>query len=199
MSELAQKRRRKLLRALRDMKRRRSSNPFRWLWLFTLLLAAPVMNFFVMLMELLDSRRQAASMASMTPGYDDEEGHPNEYERGGPPARIPRVYDLWGYSYRPSIIKLLKDLSLPGKLGRNAAGALLARVDDPETNAWVAAQIEDGNFLELRRAKQMAGTEEGILAAWRRFAMADAASLFDEDDAVPIDPATVLKPRIGSG
>lgn len=199
MSELAQKRRRQLLRVLRNMKRKRDSNPFRWLWLLALLLAANVMNFFVMLTELLDSRRQTAAIDPRTPNHDDDEGHPNEYERGGPPARMPRTYDQWGYSYRPSITKLLQDLSLPGRLGRNAAGALLARVDDPETKAWVAAQIEDGNFLELRRAKQMAGTEEGILAAWRRFAMADAASLFDEDDAVPIDPVTVLKPRMGSG
>lgn len=195
MLELLRKRKRKLRRRALILNRKGNYNPFRWLWLLALLLSVSVVNFFVTLKELAASRRTVVPSVVRLSVDDDDVGHPNEYERGGPPARLPRVYDQWGYSYRPSLPKLLRDLSLPGRLGRDAAGALLARIHNPDTKVWAAVQIDDGNYLELRRAMQASVTEMGILAAWDRFAFAEAATLIDEDDEVPASPNAVLKPK----
>jgi len=193
MSEEEKTRKRKRRKPFRSIPRKRSSNPFDWLWLLAIMATSTVMNMFVTLFETIGARSRVVLPPAETAPSDEEE-HPNIYERGGPCPPRPRTYDQWGYDHRPSLERLMRDLSRPGRLGRMAAGALLARIANHETRVWAANRIEDGDYLELRRAKSASSCEADILACWDRYARADALELVDDEAAIG-EPGEVLRPR----
>lgn len=185
-------RKRKRKKLIQTTRRKRTSNPLAWIWLLVAMMAGAIMNMFVTIYEVLLTRNRAVSLPADTAVDDDD--HPNIYERGGPPPRRPRTYDQWGYDHRPTLERLLRDLSLPGRLGRSAADALLARIETPETRVWAAHCIEDNAYRELRRAKSSCSSEAAILSTWDRYAREYVLALVDDDPAIS-DPGADLKPK----
>lgn len=185
-------RKRKRKKLIQTTRRKRTSNPLAWIWFLVAMMGAAITNIFVTIYEAFAARNRALSLPADTAADDDD--HPNIYERGGPPPRRPRTYDQWGYDHRPTLERLLRDLSLPGRLGRSAADALLARIATPETRIWAAHRIEDNDFLELRRAKSSCFNEADILATWDRYAREYASALVDDDPDMS-DLGTNLKPK----
>jgi hypothetical protein len=115
------------------------------------------------------------------------------YERGGGTSLArPRLPPAKGrYRTRPAMSRLMVDLRRPAAR-RDAAEALATRVQDPVTRAWIASLIASGEINRLSIWVRPGSTEETVISAWRRDAVAALEEAVPDNVAAYPDNGSLL-------